>query len=495
MKDYILAIDQGTTSTRAVLFNRDAQAVSFAQKELKLVYPQNGWVEQDPHDIWRDTKSVCRKAIDSAEISPEEIAAIGVTNQRETVVLWNKHDGTLIGPAIVWQDRRTADYCRELKAEGHEETFRNKTGLLLDPYFSGTKLSWLLNTVEGAREAAERGDLLCGTVDTYILWRMTGATAHVTDATNASRTLLYNIVEGCWDDELLKILNLPRKMFPEVKDSSGLFGMSAEKFLGIQIPVTGIAGDQQAAFVGQACFDEGMMKSTYGTGCFALMNIGGKFRTSKHKLLTTIAYQLDGKVTYALEGSIFIAGAAVQWLRDGLQIIAHAAKSEEIAKRIPHNGGVYMVPAFTGLGAPYWDPDARGAIFGVTRDTTLDHIVRAALEAQAYQTCDLMGAMLEDSGTDITEIRVDGGMVENNWMCQFLADMTNCDVNRPQVIETTALGAAYLAGLAVGFYESPAQIARNWRLSRSFKPRMDDKERQELYAGWKDAISRILTQR
>ena len=493
MKNFILAIDQGTTSTRAVIFDREARIQAVAQKELQLTYPQNGWVEQDPHDIWRDTKYVCRKAIDQAEISPSDIAAIGVTNQRETVILWDKNNGDLIGSAIVWQDRRTAADCTKLKEDGHEELFRKKTGLLLDPYFSGTKLRWLLDNVEGARAAAEKGDLICGTVDTYILWRMTGARSHVTDATNASRTLLYNIVEGGWDDELLKILDIPKSLLPEVKDSSALFGMSAEKFLGVEIPVTGVAGDQQAALFGQACFEKGMIKSTYGTGCFALKNIGDSFALSKHNLLTTIAYQLDGKVTYAVEGSIFIAGAAVQWLRDGLKVIAHAAKSEEHARRLSDNGGVYMVPAFTGLGAPYWDPDARGALLGITRDTTLDHIIRAALEAQAYQTKDLIGAMVEDSGVEISEIRIDGGMVENNWMCQFLADMTGCTVNRPQIIETTALGAAYLAGLAVDFYDSTKQISENWQLSRSFTPKISDGERDELYAGWKDAVSRVLS--
>ena len=495
MKDYILSVDQGTTSTRAIIFDRQARAVAVSQKELNLFYPENGWVEQDAQDIWRDTKYVCRNVIERSDIDSDDIAAIGITNQRETLVLWDKNNGRLIGPAIVWQDRRTADMCRALKEKGYEEIFQKKTGLLLDPYFSGTKLSWMLDNIPGAREKAERGDLICGTIDCYVLWRMTGATAHVTDATNASRTLLYNIVEGCWDEELLNILNIPMSLLPEVKDNCCLFGMTAEKFLGLPIPVTGMAGDQQASIIGQACFKPGMFKSTYGTGCFAMMNIGSEFKLSQNKLLTTIGYQLDGKVTYALEGSIFIAGAAVQWLRDGLQIIEHASKTEEIARRTKTNGGVYMVPAFTGLGAPYWDPDARAAILGMTRDTTSDHIVRATLEAQAYQTQDLMAAMVEDSGMDINEIRVDGGMVENNWMCQFLSNITGHVVNRPQIIETTSLGAGYLAGLYTGFYNSTEQIAENWQMSRSFKPTMAEEKRDALYGGWKDAVQRTLSNR
>ncbi len=492
MRKYILAIDQGTTSSRAIIFDEHAQTVSFSQKDVNLHYPNNGWVEQDAHDIWKSVKHVCQKALEKASLKPTDISAIGIANQRETIVLWDKETGDIIKSVIVWQDRRTADYCRELKEQGLESTFQKKTGLLLDPYFSGTKLRWLLQNTPNAMAKAKKGELICGTIDTYLLWKMTGGTVHATDATNASRTLLYNIIKHEWDNELLDILEIPKEILPEIKDNSCLFGETTKDFLGASIPITGMAGDQQAAMIGQACFEVGMMKSTYGTGCFALINIGDKFKISKNKLLTTVAYQLNGKTTYAIEGSIFIAGAAIQWLRDGLKIIENASKTEEIAARISDNGGVYMVPAFTGLGAPYWDPNARGAIFGITRDTTTDHIIRAALEAQGYQTKDLISAMIEDSGQQINEIRVDGGMVENNWICQFLADITNNTVNRPQIIETTALGVAYLAGLHVGIYSSLRQISNNWQMSRSFKPDMIDSERAELYNGWKDAVKRVL---
>ncbi len=492
MKKYILAIDQGTTSTRAIIFDENAKAVSYAQKELHVFYPENGWVEQDAQDIWQDTKYVCKRAVEKAAIKADEIAAIGITNQRETIILWDKETGNPIGRAIVWQDRRTSGYCKELKDDGLEELFQSKTGLVLDPYFSGTKLHWLLKNNTAAVMRAKAEELLCGTIDTYLLWKMTGGKVHATDATNASRTMLYNIKEGKWDKELLEILEIPEQILPAVKDSSCMFGTTKKEFLGVEIPITGIAGDQHAAMFGQACFKEGMVKVTYGTGCFALKNIGSEFKQSKNKLLTTIAYQLNGKPVYAIEGSIFIAGAAIQWLRDGLQIIKHAAKTEEIAKRVSDNGGVYMVPAFTGLGAPYWEPSARAAIVGMTRDVTYEHIVRAALEAQAYQTKDLLNAMMEDSGQKIFEIRVDGGMVENNWMCQFLADMTGNIVNRPQIIETTALGAAYLAGLHVGLYQSLQEIEQNWQLSRKFEPNMSEEEKTELYTGWKRAIARVL---
>ena len=491
---FILSIDQGTTSSRAIVFSRTMDIVNTAQKELKLHYPENGWVEQDAMDIWDDTLKSCRGAIEGGEIDVTEISAIGITNQRETTIVWNKKTGKPIYNAIVWQDRRTADYCRTLKDQGHEEMIREKTGLLIDSYFSATKIKWILDNVDGARALADRGDLLCGTVDTWLVWKLTGGASHVTDATNASRTMLFNIQTQKWDTELLALFDIPSKMLPVVKDNVAHFGDSdAELFGGKSIPITGMAGDQQAALIGQACFAPGMIKSTYGTGCFALMNIGEDFKLSDNRLLTTVAYRFDGKTTYALEGSIFVAGAAIQWLRDQLQVIKTAGETADMVHETQDNGGVYLVPAFTGMGAPYWDPDARASITGLTRDSGRAHIVRAALEAQAYQTRDLTMAMEKDAGQKLTDLRVDGGMVVNDWMCQFLADMTDVSVERPPVIETTALGAAYLAGMGAGWFGSVLDISSAWRAEKQFTPNMGDDQRQKLYAGWQLAVKRTLS--
>jgi glycerol kinase len=492
MSKFILAIDQGTTSTRAILFDEKGHITGIAQKELQLYYPENGWVEQNPEDIWSDTEYVCRGVMAQHSIHPTNVAAIGITNQRETTIVWDRKTGDPVYNAIVWQDRRTADMCQKFKDAGLEPTFARKTGLLLDPYFSGTKLRWILDNVEGAAARAKNGELAFGTIDCFLLWRLTGGKVHVTDITNASRTLLFNIVEQKWDDELLKILGIPASMLPEVKDNSAHFGDVGAEFLGAPTRVAGMAGDQQAALIGQACFKPGMVKSTYGTGCFALMNIGDEFKPSQNKMLTTVAYRLNGEINYAIEGSIFVAGAAIQFLRDGLGIIKSSNETEAIAKSVPDNGGVYMVPAFTGLGAPYWNPHARASISGLTRGATSAHIVRAALEAQAYQTEDLMRAMAEDAGYPMTEIRVDGGMVKNSWVCQFLADMTSTPVLRPTVTETTALGAAYLAGLQVGMFPSTDYITASWECERRFTPVMMSDEREKLYAGWQQAVKQVL---
>ncbi len=489
-QQYILAIDQGTTSSRAILFDLQGNIEGVAQQELTLHYPHNGWVEQDPEDIWRDTQAVCRDVLEQSDVRPVQVLAIGITNQRETTVVWDRATGKPLYNAIVWQDRRTAELCQSLKK--HESMVQQKTGLLLDPYFSGTKIKWILDNVPGAREKAKRGELAFGTIDSFLLWRLTGGKVHATDVTNASRTLIYNIVKQEWDSELLAMLDIPRSMLPEVKDNSCLFGKTTADFLGAEIPVTGMAGDQQAALVGQACFNAGMVKSTYGTGCFALMNIGKNFRVSKNKMLTTVGYRLNGEVTYALEGSIFSAGSAVQWLRDGLGIIKAAAETEALAQSVPDNGGVYMVPGFTGLGAPYWNPQARGALLGLTRGTTAAHIVRAALEAQAYQTQDLLRAMAEDAGAPIAEIRVDGGMAKNGWVCQFLADITATPVLRPAITETTALGAAYLAGLQAGAFTSLEEIGKGWNCEHRFIPSMPPETQQKLYAGWQHAVRQVL---
>ncbi len=488
MNGLLLAIDQGTTSTRAIVFDTAGRIGGVAQKELKLHYPQNGWVEQDAEDIWRDTQHVCRAALAQSEASASEIIAIGIANQRETTIVWDRKTGQPLCNAIVWQDRRTADFCAGLKE--HEDAVRQKTGLLLDPYFSGTKIRWVLDNVSGAREKAARGELAFGTVDSFLLWRLTGGKAHATDATNASRTLLFNIVTQDWDDELLALFDIPRAMLPEVRDNSCLFGTT--DILGAEIPVAGMAGDQQAALVGQACFSPGMVKSTYGTGCFALANIGSGFRVSQNGMLTTVGYRLGGKTTYVIEGAIFVAGAVVQWLRDGLGIIKSAEESEELARSVSDNGGVYMVPGFVGLGAPYWNPHARGALVGLTRGATSAHIVRAALEAQAYQTRDLLQAMIDDAGYPINELRIDGGMVKNDWVCQFLADMTATLVLRPAVTETTALGAAYLAGLHAGVFSSLDDIQKNWHCARRFAPAIKDTEREKLYSGWRHAVKQVL---
>ncbi|MBI3440526.1 MAG: glycerol kinase GlpK [Proteobacteria bacterium] len=493
MPQFILAIDQGTTSTRAILFDLQGRIHGTAQQELILRYPHNGWVEQNPESIWQDTQFVCRGVLEQNNIYPSQVIAIGITNQRETTIVWDRATGEPLYQAIVWQDRRTADYCQKLKEQGHEEAVRQKTGLLLDPYFSGTKIKWILDKMSGAREKAKRGQLAFGTIDCFLLWRLTGGRVHATDVTNASRTLLYNIVKQAWDDDLLAMLDIPRNMMPEVRDNSCLFGRTDKNFLGSAVPVTGMAGDQQAALFGQACFDPGMVKSTYGTGCFALVNIGDIFRVSKNKMLTTVGYRLDGRITYAIEGAIFVAGAAIQWLRDGIGLIKSAAETEALAKSVPDNGGVYMVPGFTGLGAPHWNPQARGALLGLTRATTTAHIVRATLEAQAYQTQDLMQAMAEDAGHAITEIRVDGGMARNNWVCQFLADITDTAVLRPPNTETTALGAAYLAGLHVKAFAALKDIQDSWQCERRFVSGMAQGTRQKLYAGWQHAVNQVLT--
>jgi glycerol kinase len=495
MSGIVLAIDQGTTSSRAMIFDGRQQVVAVAQQEFTQHFPRSGWVEHDPEDIWRTVLATCREALEKAALNASELAAIGITNQRETTLVWDRQSGKAIHNAIVWQDRRTAERCAELKKAGHEEMVTARTGLLLDPYFSGTKIAWLLDHADGARAAAEAGRLAFGTVDTFLLWRLTGGKVHATDATNASRTLLYDIHEGCWSDELLDVLNVPAALMPKVMDSAADFGVTDKALLGAEVPVCGIAGDQQAATVGQACFEPGMMKSTYGTGCFAVLNTGPKAVRSKNRLLTTIAYQLDGTPTYALEGSIFIAGAAVQWLRDGLGIIETAAQSGQLAAKADPHQDVYLVPAFTGLGAPYWDAECRGAMFGLTRGTGPEEFARAALEAVCYQTADLLAAMKKDmGGSGKTVLRVDGGMVASDWTMQRLADILNADVDRPSVLETTALGAAYLAGLQAGVYPQPAEFASGWARERRFAPAMPAAEHERKMTGWKEAVRRTLTQ-
>ncbi len=491
---YLLAIDQGTTSSRAIIFDQNTQPIIQAQQEFAQHFPKSGWVEHDPQDIWQTTIDTCKQAIAKANITAKDIAGIGITNQRETTIIWDKATSKPIYNAIVWQDRRTSQTCDHLKAKGLEPAITAKTGLLLDPYFSGTKVAWILDHVEGARAKAERGQLLFGTVDSFILWQLTSGKTHATDATNAARTMLYNIKTGQWDDELLAMLNVPKSILPEVKDSSADFGTTDPKLFGGPINIYGIAGDQQAATIGQACFKPGMMKSTYGTGCFAILNTGDEMVSSKNRLLTTIAYQLNGKPTYALEGSIFIAGAAVQWLRDGLKIIDDASQTGDMAAKADNEQDVYLVPAFTGLGAPYWDAQCRGAIFGLTRGTGPNELARAALEAVCYQTRDLITAMKDDwpSGHQTT-LRVDGGMVASDWTMQFLADIINADVDRPKILETTALGAAYLAGLKAGIVPDLQTISDNWKLQHTFKPQMNDQTRAHKYAGWKDAVSRTLS--
>jgi glycerol kinase len=486
---YVLALDQGTTSTRAIVFDRMGNIVSTAQQEIKQYFPQPGWVEHDAEEIWISVLGVIAGALTKAAIAPEQIAAIGITNQRETTVVWDKQTGRPIHRAIVWQSRQTNDICEELKRQGYEDKFRQKTGLLIDAYFSGTKIKWLLDHVEGAREKAKRGELLFGTIDTWLVWKLSGGTAHVTDYSNASRTLIYNIHELRWDDELLDILDIPRSMLPEVRSSSEVYGTTVERhFFGGRVPIAGIAGDQQAALFGQACFEVGMAKNTYGTGCFMLMNTGGEAIRSKHGLLTTIAWGIGGKVEYALEGSVFVAGSALQWLRDGLRMLKTAADSEEYATRVASTDGVYVVPAFVGLGTPYWDSDVRGAVFGLTRGTSKEHFVRAVLESLAYQSKDVLDAMEVDSGLKLKCLRVDGGAVRNNFLMQFQSDLLGTAVERPIVNETTALGAAYLAGLAVGYWKDKQEIADSWKLDRSFQPQMPEADRKELYAGWQKAV-------
>ena len=496
MSGFVLAIDQGTTSSRAIVFGADGRIAGSGQEEFAQHFPQSGWVEHDPEDIWRTTLSTCRTALAKAGIGAAQLAGIGITNQRETTVIWDRATGNPIHNAIVWQDRRTAPECARLKAEGLEALVSQKTGLLLDPYFSGTKIAWLLDHVPGARTRAENGDLAFGTIDTFLLWRLTGGKSHASDATNASRTLLLNIHTGAWDEELLRIFRVPRALLPEVKDCSADFGVSDPALLGAAVPILGMAGDQQAATVGQACFQPGMMKSTYGTGCFALLNTGATPVASQNRLLTTIAYQLDGRRTYALEGSIFIAGAAVQWLRDGLGLIAHARETGALAAAADPAQDVIMVPAFVGLGAPHWDAGARGAIYGLTRGTGPRELAKAALEAVCYQTADLIGAMRADwaGGADrATVLRVDGGMVASDWTMQRLADLLDAPVDRPKVLETTALGAAYLAGLKAGVFPAPAEFATRWALERRFTPGMAEGERTRKLALWRDAVRRTLS--
>ena len=493
MPNYILAIDQGTTSSRAIVFDASGLPVATAQKELTQHYPADGWVEHDAEEIWRDVQSLMREAVAKAGLRGSDIAGIGITNQRETTVVWERDSGRPIHRAIVWQDRRTAELCRQKVADGVGGIVQQKTGLLIDSYFSATKVAWLLDNVPGARARAEKGELCFGTIDCYLLFRLTGGKVHATDATNASRTMLFDITTQDWDEVLLKIFNVPAAMLPRVLDCSGEFGIASADILGHAVPVTGIAGDQQAATFGQACFQPGMVKSTYGTGCFALVNIGHKPVQSTNRLLTTVAYRLNGKTTYALEGSIFVAGAAVKWLRDGLKIVDGAAETATLAAQVPENHGVYLVPAFVGLGAPYWDPDARAAILGLTLDAGRAHIARATLESVGYQTRDLTTAMKADGAPAPAAIRVDGGMVANDWLCQFLADMLDVAVERPRVIETTALGAAYLAGLATGVYAGLDAVAYGWHCERRFEPRMNAATRAQLYAGWQKAVKRVLT--
>jgi len=495
MSKNVLAIDQGTTSTRAILFDGTMKPVGVGQKEFTQHYPRSGWVEHDADEIWATTLETCRTALKKAGTKAADVAAIGITNQRETVVIWEKATGRPIHNAIVWQDRRTAPLCAKLKREGLEPLFSRRTGLLLDPYFSGTKIAWLLDNVKGARRRAEKGELLAGTIDSFLIWRLTGGKVHATDATNASRTLVYDIGRNRWDDELLGILRIPAAMLPEVKDCADDFGTTDPELLGAAIPIRGVAGDQQAATIGQACFKPGMMKSTYGTGCFAILNTGAEMVRSKNRLLTTIAYRLGGETTYALEGSIFVAGAAVQWLRDGLQIIARADQTGEMAAFADETQAVYLVPAFVGLGAPHWDAEARGAIFGLTRNSGPAEFARAALESVAYQTRDLLDAMRKDwkgHGAQ-TVLRVDGGMVASDWTMQCLADMLDAPVDRPTVLETTALGAAWLAGSKAGAWPDAKGFAKSWALDQRFEPQMPEARRRAKLEGWHDAVRRTLS--
>ncbi|HDT8459145.1 TPA: glycerol kinase GlpK [Staphylococcus pseudintermedius] len=489
MGNYILSIDQGTTSSRAILFNEKGEIVGVAQREFKQHFPKSGWIEHDANEIWSSVLSVMASVLTENNVSANEVKGIGITNQRETTVVWDKETGRPIYNAIVWQSRQTQSICDALKQEGHEQTFRDKTGLLLDPYFSGTKVKWILDKVDGAREKAAKGEILFGTIDTWLVWKLSGGRAHVTDYSNASRTLMYNIHELKWDDELLELLDVPKAMLPEVKPSSEVYCETIDyHFFGQNVPIAGIAGDQQAALFGQACFERGDVKNTYGTGGFMLMNTGEEAVKSGNGLLTTIAYGIDGKVNYALEGSIFVSGSAIQWLRDGLRMINSAPQSEDYAIRVDSTEGVYVVPAFVGLGTPYWDSDARGAIFGLTRGTEKEHFIRATLESLCYQTRDVIEAMGQDSGIEVNSLRVDGGAVKNNFLMQFQSDLLNIEVERPEINETTALGAAYLAGIATGFWKDKSEIQRRWKLEKSFEPEMDQKESNRLYKGWKKAV-------
>jgi glycerol kinase len=483
---HILAIDQGTTSSRAILFDESGKPLTSSAREFPQHYPQDGWVEHDPEDIWRDTVAAVK------DVVTEETVAIGITNQRETIVLWDRETGKPLHNAIVWQDRRTAETCRKLKADGHEEMIRTKTGLLLDPYFSATKLAWLLDHVDGAREAAARGELAAGTIDSFLLWRLTGGKVHATDITNAGRTMLCNIHSGEWDDELLTLFGVDASLLPQIVGNSEIYGETDPALFGRAIPIAGMAGDQQAALIGQACFKPGMVKSTYGTGCFLLLNTGTEAVTSHNRLLTTPAYKIGPDITYALEGSIFVAGAAIQWLRDKMGLIEEAGETAAIAKAAPDNHGVYLVPAFVGLGAPHWEPDARGLVTGMTLDTTAEHIVRATLESIAYQTRDLVDAMRADGADEPQTLRIDGGMAQNDWFAQFLSDILEAPVERPESHETTALGAAYLAGLATGIWNGLDDLSAHWEAAGRFEPAMEDERRDALLKGWRDALNRTL---
>jgi glycerol kinase len=487
-QEYILALDQGTTSSRAIIFDHKGQIRSVAQKEFTQIFPQPGWVEHDPNEIWSSQAGVAAEATVKIGINGKNIRAIGITNQRETTIVWNRETGLPVYNAIVWQDRRTAAFCDHLKNEGLTELIRSKTGLIIDAYFSASKINWILNNVDGAKELAEAGKLAFGTVDSWLVWKFTRGKVHVTDVTNASRTMLYNIITQEWDEELLQIFGIPRNMLPEVKQSSEVYGETETTIFASKIPIAGIAGDQQAALFGQMCIDKAMVKNTYGTGCFMLMNIGDKFIASKNNLLTTIAWKINGEIQYAFEGSIFIGGAVVQWLRDGLGIIKTSAEVEQLANSVKDTGGVYFVPAFAGLGAPYWDAEARGTIVGLTRGSTGGHIARAAIEAIAYQTVDVLKAMEADAGLKIKELRVDGGATANNMLMQFQADLLNCKVIRPKIVETTALGAAYLAGLAVGYWKNVEEIQQQWQSERDFIPAANPIDVQTAMAGWKRAV-------
>ena len=493
-KQYILSIDQGTTSSRGVLFDENYEIISIGQNEFTQFFPDSGWVEHDPEEIWASTLESCRSAIKQSKIDPNQIRAIGITNQRETTVVWDKETGMPIYNAIVWQDRRTSDYCQSLRSLGHESLVNQKTGLLLDPYFCATKIAWILDNVDGAREKANKGGLLFGTIDCFLMWRLSNQKIHSTDATNACRTLLYNIHEGCWDKDLLDLFNVPASMLPEVYDNAADFGLADESIFGSEIAIAASIGDQPSALVGQACFHPGMVKSTYGTGCFVLINTGYEPVKSNNKLLTTLAFQVNGKTCYALEGSIFIAGAAVQWLRDGLKFIESAEQSETLAMKADDSQDVYLVPAFVGLGAPHWDPDCRGALFGMTRNTGPAEITKATLESVCYQTSDLLSAISKDLGeSKLSAIRVDGGMAASNWTMQMLSDLVELPVDRPKNLETTALGAAYLAGMQVGFYPPMDEFSKSWQSESQFNSKMKEELRERKLAGWKDAVRRTLS--
>ena len=493
-KQYILSIDQGTTSSRGVLFDENYEIISIGQNEFTQFFPDSGWVEHDPEEIWTSTLEGCRSAIKQSKIDPNQIRAIGITNQRETTVVWDKETGMPIYNAIVWQDRRTSDYCQSLRSLGHESLVNQKTGLLLDPYFCATKIAWILDNVDGAREKANKGGLLFGTIDCFLMWRLSNQKIHSTDATNACRTLLYNIHEGCWDKDLLDLFNVPASMLPEVYDNAADFGVADESIFGSEIAIAASIGDQPSALVGQACFHPGMVKSTYGTGCFVLINTGYEPVKSNNKLLTTLAFQVNGKTCYALEGSIFIAGAAVQWLRDGLKFIESAEQSETLAMKADDSQDVYLVPAFVGLGAPHWDPDCRGALFGMTRNTGPAEITKATLESVCYQTSDLLSAISKDLGeSKLSAIRVDGGMAASNWTMQMLSDLVELPVDRPKNLETTALGAAYLAGMQVGFYPPMDEFSESWQSESQFNSKMKEELRERKLAGWKDAVRRTLS--